>query len=38
MCIRDSLETQKEDNLSYYRRFGFEVVDRLRPVSDGPPL
>ena len=32
------LETQKEDNLAYYRRFGFEVVDRLRPVSDGPPL
>ncbi len=32
------LETQKEDNLSYYRRFGFEVVERLTPVKDGPPL
>jgi GNAT superfamily N-acetyltransferase len=32
------LETQKEDNLAYYRRFGFEVVDRLSPVTDGPPL
>lgn len=32
------LETQKEDNLAYYRRFGYEVVDTLRPVQDGPPL
>jgi ribosomal protein S18 acetylase RimI-like enzyme len=32
------LETQKEDNLAYYRRFGFEVEEELRPVRDGPPL
>lgn len=32
------LETQKEDNLAYYRRFGFEVVNRLDPVPHGPPL
>lgn len=32
------LETQKEDNLAYYRRFGFEVVNVLAPVTDGPPL
>jgi GNAT superfamily N-acetyltransferase len=32
------LETQKEDNLVYYRRFGFEVADVLRPVPGGPPL
>jgi GNAT superfamily N-acetyltransferase len=32
------LETQKEDNVVYYRRFGYEVVDVLRPVRTGPPL
>ncbi len=32
------LETQKEDNLPYYRRFGFEVVNDLRPVAGGPQL
>ncbi len=32
------LETQKEENLAYYRRFGYEVVDELRPVKAGPPL
>jgi ribosomal protein S18 acetylase RimI-like enzyme len=32
------LETQKEDNLAYYRRFGFEVVTTLTPVRNGPPL
>ncbi len=32
------LETQKLDNVAYYRRFGYEVVDELRPVPDGPPL
>jgi ribosomal protein S18 acetylase RimI-like enzyme len=32
------LETQKEANLAYYRRFGFEETDRLRPVPDGPTL
>ncbi len=32
------LETQKEANLAYYRRFGFEETDRLRPVPGGPTL
>ncbi|HVB52028.1 MAG TPA: GNAT family N-acetyltransferase [Acidimicrobiales bacterium] len=32
------LETQKEDNLAYYQRFGYELRDTLRPVKEGPPL
>ncbi len=32
------LETQKEDNLAYYRRFGFEETERLSPSRHGPPL
>jgi ribosomal protein S18 acetylase RimI-like enzyme len=32
------LETQKFDNVAYYRRFGYEVVEELHPVPDGPPL
>ncbi len=32
------LETQNEDNLAYYARFGFEVVNILSPVRAGPPL
>jgi predicted N-acetyltransferase YhbS len=32
------LETQKEDNLAYYRRFGYELRTTLRPVKNGPPL
>ena len=32
------LETQKEANLAYYRRFGYEVEKELRPVKNGPPL
>ena len=32
------LETQKGDNLAYYRRFGYELVDELHPVKNGPPL
>jgi GNAT superfamily N-acetyltransferase len=32
------LETQKEDNLAYYRRFGHELRDTLRPVPSGPVL
>jgi GNAT superfamily N-acetyltransferase len=41
-CDRDGvsayLETQKEDNLAYYRRFGFELASTLSPVRNGPPL
>ena len=32
------LETQKEANLAYYRRFGFEETERLTPSPGGPPL
>lgn len=32
------LETQSEDNLPYYRRFGYEVDQELHPVASGPPL
>ena len=32
------LETQKEDNLAYYRRFGYEMERVLHPVKGGPPL
>ena len=32
------LETQKAENLVYYRRFGFDVDQELHPVKDGPPL
>jgi ribosomal protein S18 acetylase RimI-like enzyme len=32
------LETQKFDNVAYYRRFGYEVVEELRPVPNGPSL
>ena len=31
------LETQKEENLAYYRRFGFELSETLRPLVGGPP-
>jgi len=32
------LETQNEENLAYYRRFGYELRETLRPVKEGPPL
>ncbi len=32
------LETQKEDNIAYYRRFGFEETARLTPSRGGPAL
>jgi GNAT superfamily N-acetyltransferase len=32
------LETQKAENLPYYRRSGYEVDSELRPVAGGPPL
>jgi ribosomal protein S18 acetylase RimI-like enzyme len=30
------LETQKLDNLAYYRRFGFDLRETLHPMPDGP--
>ena len=32
------LETQKEANVAYYRRFGFEETARLTPSPGGPAL
>jgi ribosomal protein S18 acetylase RimI-like enzyme len=32
------LETQKTDNIAYYRRFGFELDQTLTPVPNGPPI
>jgi hypothetical protein len=32
------LETQKAENLAYYGRFGYEVVEELHPVQGGPPM
>jgi len=32
------LETQKVENIAYYRRFGFELQNTLTPVKDGPSL
>ena len=32
------LETQKHDNVAFYRRFGFDLVTHLQPVISGPPI
>lgn len=32
------LETQKEANLAYYRRFGFEESSRITPIPGAPTL
>jgi len=32
------LETQNEDNLAYYARFGFDVSEKMTPTKTGPPL
>ena len=32
------LETQKHENVAFYRRFGFDLVTHLNPVSSGPPI
>jgi ribosomal protein S18 acetylase RimI-like enzyme len=31
------LETPRDDNVAYYRRFGYELLDTLRPIEGGPP-
>ena len=42
LCDREGIfawvETQKEENLAYYRRFGFEVAAEHRPVADAPAM
>ncbi|MGB5810800.1 MAG: GNAT family N-acetyltransferase [Polyangiales bacterium] len=32
------LESSNEENLSFYRKHGFEVVDELRLAMNGPPM
>lgn len=32
------LETQKPENIAYYRRFGYDLVGEISPVPGGPPL
>lgn len=32
------LETQKFDNIAYYRRYGYELTGELRPIKNGPAL
>ncbi len=32
------LETQKIENIAYYRRFGFELQNTLTPITHGPSL
>ena len=36
--VASYLETQNEDNLAYYGRFGYELAETLHPVRRGPPL
>jgi len=31
------LETPRDDNVPYYRRFGYELLETLRPIEGGPP-
>lgn len=32
------LENSKQDNIGFYRHFGFEIVEELRAADDAPPL
>jgi GNAT superfamily N-acetyltransferase len=36
--VGSHLETPRLDNVTYYRRFGYELVDTLSPVPGGPPF
>jgi ribosomal protein S18 acetylase RimI-like enzyme len=31
------LETPRDDNVAYYRRFGYELQETLHPIEGGPP-
>jgi GNAT superfamily N-acetyltransferase len=35
--VGSHLETPRLDNVAYYRRFGYELIDTLTPVEGGPP-
>lgn len=32
------LETENSADLAYYARFGYETVEKLSPVTAGPPV
>jgi ribosomal protein S18 acetylase RimI-like enzyme len=34
--VGSHLETPREDNVAYYRRFGYELTETLNPVEGGP--
>ena len=36
--LASHLETQKDENVAYYRRYGYELRDTLSPVAGGPNL
>ena len=35
--VGSHLETPREDNVAYYRRFRYELVETMTPVVGGPP-
>ena len=35
--VGSHLETPRLDNVAYYQRFGYELIDTLTPVEGGPP-
>jgi len=35
--VGSHLETPRDDNVAYYRRFGYELTETLTPVDGGPP-
>ena len=36
--VASYLDTQDKQNLAYYRKFGYQLQDTLRPVAHGPEL
>jgi ribosomal protein S18 acetylase RimI-like enzyme len=34
--VGSHLETPRDDNIVYYRRFGYELIETLTPVPEGP--
>jgi ribosomal protein S18 acetylase RimI-like enzyme len=35
--VGSHLETPRDDNVAYYRRFGYELTETMTPVAGGPP-
>jgi ribosomal protein S18 acetylase RimI-like enzyme len=35
--VGSHLETPRHDNVAYYQRFGYELIETLTPVESGPP-